>query len=199
MCLYGSHEYFAFTSSQFLGVYEIQFSLYCIRMYLSTTCMQDKNHFMIFFIFISASIGFNMEHSKWLKSSTSITITTGCLSYSTSYQKLFREAMKLKENFSSFYLDIETRREIIQMGIQKHWRLYRRSRPGVNLFHKVKTVISRLRKWYRQSQMNSTCGNTNIITIKLTPQQTHKTSDQLHYGLINFTQLSTKPNQSKLK
>ena len=31
--------------------------------------------------------------------------------------------MKLKENFSSFGLDIEARREIIQMGIQKQPRL----------------------------------------------------------------------------
>ena len=45
------------------------------------------------------------------------------LSYSSSYLISFRETMKLKENFSSFDLDIGARREIIQMGIQKHSRL----------------------------------------------------------------------------
>ena len=91
--------------------------------------------------------------------------------------KSFKEAMKLKENFSSFDIDIESRREIIQMGIQKQPRLYRRSRAGVNLFHKIKTVISRLRTKYRQAQMNSTCSIPNIITIELTPKQTHRISD----------------------
>ena len=67
---------------------------------------------MIFLILIGVSISLNMEHSKQLKVSTSITITTGHLSYSSIYLKSFREAMKLKENFSSFDLDIETRREI---------------------------------------------------------------------------------------
>ena len=58
-----------------------------------------------------------MENTEQLESSTSITITTACLSYSSSYLKSFREATKLKENFSSVDFDIETRREIIQMGI----------------------------------------------------------------------------------
>ena len=84
MHLYGSHKFFTLTSSQFLGVFWIQFS-YCMRMYLSTTCIQDKYHFIIFLIFISLSIGLNMEHSKQLKSSTCITITAGHLSYSSSY------------------------------------------------------------------------------------------------------------------
>ena len=113
------------TSSQFMGVFGIQILSYCMRMYLSTTCIQDKYHFMIFQIFISVSISINMEHSKQLKSSISITITTVCLSYSSSYLKLFREAMKLKGNFSSFDLDIEARREIIQKGIQKQPIPYR--------------------------------------------------------------------------
>ena len=105
--------------------------------------------------------------------------------------------MKLKDNFSSFDLDIETKREIIQMGIQKQARLYRRSRARVNLFHKTKTVISRLRKQYRQVQMNSTCGKTNIITIELTPKQTHKMSDQLHFGLVNCHSVVNKTQSIK--
>ena len=116
-------------------------------MYLSTTCIQDKYHFVIFLIFINVSIGLNMEHSKQLKSGTSITITTGCLSYSSYYLKSFKEAM----------------------GIQKHPRLYRRLRAGVNLFHKIKTVISRLSKQYRPAKMNSASGNTNTITIQVGP------------------------------
>ena len=88
MHLYGSHEFFTLTSSQFLRVFGIQFSSYCMRMYQSTTCIQDK-YLFIFLIFISVSIRLNMEHSKQLKSITSSTITTGCLSYSSSYLKSF--------------------------------------------------------------------------------------------------------------
>ena len=96
--------------SQILGVFVIQFSSYHTRMYLSITCIQDKYHFMILLIFNGVSISLNMEHSEQLESGTSINITTGCLSCLSSYLKSLREATKLKENFSSFDLDIETRR-----------------------------------------------------------------------------------------
>ena len=70
---------------------------------------------------------------------------------------------------------------------------------GVNLFHKIKTVISRLRKQYRQAQMNSTCGNTNIVTIELTPKQTYKMSEQLHYGLVTCHSVVNKTQSIKVE
>ena len=105
--------------------------------------------------------------------------------------------MKLKENF--LWLKHRDKEKMIQIGIWKHPRLYRRSRKGVNLFHKIKTVIHRLRKWYRQAQMNSTCGNTNIITVELTPKETHKMSDWLHYGLGNCHPVVNKTQSIKVE
>ena len=48
---------------------------------------------------------------------------------------------KLTSNYNKFFLEQEVRSKIIELGIRKHPRPYRRSRAGQNTFHKITTII----------------------------------------------------------
>ena len=49
---------------------------------------------------------------------------------------------KLKENYCFFLLGPKTRSKIISLGIRTQLRLYRRSRGGKCLFHKIQSIVN---------------------------------------------------------
>ena len=75
------------------------------------------------------------------------------------------QGAKLKANYHLFSLKYELRMKITDLDIRKKLSLYRRRRVGKRLYHKIATILTKLRL-YRPSNRTIVQGNNfNIVLI----------------------------------
>ena len=95
-------------------------------------------------------------------------MATKVTKYSSNFLKGIRSLLTLKENLPYFLVEPEVRSNIINLGIRKYKRPYRRSRAGKNLFFKVHTVLTQWRKT-RSTKCDTGSNLSNLIEVKTVP------------------------------
>ena len=88
-----------------------------------------------------------------------------CLKYDPDLLREIGQGAKLKSNYHLFSLKYELRMKITDLDVRKKLRLYRRSRAGKRLYHKIATILMKLRL-HRPS--NRTLVQGNNVNIVLT-------------------------------
>ena len=71
-----------------------------------------------------------------------ITTVTNIRSYDSTALIQIQDQSKLKENHCFFSLEPKTRSKIILLGIRAQLKLYRRSRGGKYLFHRIHSIVN---------------------------------------------------------
>ena len=112
-------------------------------------------------------------------------MVTKVTKYSSNFLKAIGSLLTLKNNFPYFLVEPEVRSNIINLGIRKYKRPYRRSRAGKNLFFKIHTVLTQWRKT-RSTKCDTGSNLSNLIEVRTMPV-TNKSAHtcQLKCALLN--------------
>ena len=97
------------------------------------------------------------------------------LKYDLDLLREIGHSAKLEENYHLFSLRYELRMKIIDLDIRKKARLYRRSRVGKRLHHKIVTLLMKLRL-HRPRNRSLVQGN-NVIIASTVNRLCKKTID----------------------
>ena len=114
-----------------------------------------------------------------------VTMATKVTKYSSNFLKAIGSLLTLKNNFPYFSVEPEVRSNIINLGIRKYKRPYRRSRAGKNLFFKIHTALTQWRKT-RSMKCDTGSSLSNLIEVRTMPV-TNKSAHtcQLKCALLN--------------
>ena len=103
---------------------------------------------------------------------------------------------KLEENYHMFSLRYELRMKIIDLDIRKKARLYRRSRAGKRLHHKIGTLLMKLRL-HRPRNRSLVQGN-NVI-IPSTMNRLYKKTTDYRCAIVNCHSIVNKTSDFKVE
>ena len=89
-------------------------------------------------------------------------VTSQHKQYSSQFLRQVNECSKTQYNFSHFWLRLEVRSNIINLGIRKYHQPYRRNRAGKHLFHRIHMVVTQ----YRKNKPNRSVNINNLASLK---------------------------------
>ena len=112
-------------------------------------------------------------------------MATKVTKYSSNFLKAIGSLLTLNDNFPYFSVEPGVRSNIINLGIRKYKRPYKRSRAGEKLFFKIHTVLTQWRKT-RSTKCDTGSNLSNLIEVRTIPV-TNKSAHtcQLKCALLN--------------
>ena len=110
-----------------------------------------------------------------------ITMATNITTYGSTLLKWIQDQSKLKENHTFFSLEPETRGNIISLGTAAQPRLYRGSKGGKHLFHRIHSIVSN----WGQHVHTPGCGTDKRNFALPNKEFITETQSSIHCAMVN--------------
>ena len=117
------------------------------------------------------------------------------MAYSSTFLRNIGQQVKSITNYSKFTIPHLMRSWIINLGIRRQPRPYRRSKGGMNLFHKIHTRISD-RHYSSLAAHNSRCPNPSILKPIPKAMDKHRLLNLSH---VNACSIANKIDQFQVE
>ena len=89
-------------------------------------------------------------------------VTSQHKQYSSQFLRQVNECSKIQYSFSHFWLRLEVRSNIINLGIRKYHQPYRRNWAGKHLFFRIHMVVTQS----RNNRPNQSVNTNNLASLK---------------------------------